>query len=99
MTTTLITGGNAGIGFETARRLKELRHNVYIGSRDVTRGQEAAAELGVHFVQLDVTNEASVAQAVAEIEQQESHLDVLINNAGISGPFASPQDITAEMME
>lgn len=65
----------------------------------MTRGQEAAAELGVHFVQLDVTNETSVAQAVAYIEQRESHLDILINNAGVSGTFASPQEFTVDMME
>ncbi|EUJ23038.1 putative short chain dehydrogenase [Listeria grandensis FSL F6-0971] len=99
MTVTLITGGNAGLGFETARRLKQLGHKVYIGSRDAARGEESATKLGVHFVVIDVTNEESVAQAAAEIEKQEGLLDVLINNAGISGNFASPQEITASMME
>ncbi|KGL38574.1 SDR family NAD(P)-dependent oxidoreductase [Listeria sp. SHR_NRA_18] len=99
MTITLITGGNAGLGFETARRLKEVGYKVYIGSRDAARGKEAAAELGVAFIVLDVTNEASVAQAATEIEKKEGHLDVLINNAGVSGNVASPEQITVDMME
>ncbi|MBC6309431.1 SDR family NAD(P)-dependent oxidoreductase [Listeria sp. FSL L7-1582] len=99
MKVTLITGGNAGLGFETAKRLKDLGHKVYIGSRDEARGKEAAAKLGVSFVVIDVTDEASVIQAAATIKKQEGRLDVLINNAGVSGPFASPEDITPEMME
>ncbi|WP_376700920.1 SDR family NAD(P)-dependent oxidoreductase [Listeria booriae] len=99
MTTTLITGGNAGLGFETAKRLKTLGHNLYIGARDEARGKEAAAELGVQFIKLDVTDEATVAQAAKIIAEQEGHLDVLINNAGISGPFAAPEEITPDMME
>ena len=42
MTTTLITGANKGLGFETARRLIEVGHTVYIGSRDAQRGRRAA---------------------------------------------------------
>ena len=55
MTVTLITGANKGIGFETAKQLLELGHTVYVGARDVERGEKAAAELGARFVQLDVT--------------------------------------------
>lgn len=99
MKVTLITGGNKGLGFETARRLKAEGHNVYIGSRDTTRGQQAAESLGVHAVQLDVTDDDSVSQAVQFIKEQEGHLDVLINNAGISGGFTQPQDLTPQDME
>ena len=59
-TTTLITGGDKGLGFETAPRLKEHGHRVVIGARDTGRGHE---ELGVEWVQLDVTSDASVAAA------------------------------------
>ncbi|MET7879309.1 SDR family NAD(P)-dependent oxidoreductase [Micromonospora sp. DT68] len=83
MTVTLITGGNKGIGFETARQLLDLGHNVYIGARDVERGEKAAAELGARFVQLDVTDDASVNSALATINSAEGRLDVLVNNAGI----------------
>ena len=85
MTVTLITGANKGIGFETARRLLELGHVVYIGARDVERGEKAAAALGARFVQLDVTDDASVSSALATIGSAERRLDVLVHNAGILG--------------
>ncbi|MBF7023159.1 SDR family NAD(P)-dependent oxidoreductase [Staphylococcus kloosii] len=99
MKITLITGGNKGLGYETARALKEQGHKVYIGSRNAQRGQQAAQQLGVDYVVLDVTDDDSVNNAVATIEQQEGRLDVLINNAGISGGFTKPRDITATDME
>lgn len=83
MTITLITGANKGIGYETARQLTGAGHSVYIGARSAERGQKAAAELGARYVQLDVTDDASVAAAMKTIEDAEGHLDVLINNAGI----------------
>ncbi|MFG2349950.1 SDR family NAD(P)-dependent oxidoreductase [Streptomyces phaeochromogenes] len=85
MTVTLITGANKGIGFETARQLLELGHVVYIGARDIERGKKAAAVLGAQFVQLDVTDDASVSSALATIDSAEGRLDVLVNNAGILG--------------
>jgi NAD(P)-dependent dehydrogenase (short-subunit alcohol dehydrogenase family) len=84
MTVTLITGANKGLGFETARQLVERGHTVYIGSRDVERGEVAASELKGHFVQLDVTDDASVERALGSIDRREGRLDVLVNNAGIS---------------
>jgi NAD(P)-dependent dehydrogenase (short-subunit alcohol dehydrogenase family) len=83
MTVTLITGANKGIGFETARQLSELGHIVYLGARDAERGEKAAATLGARFVQLDVTSDESVAEALATIGAAEGRLDVLVNNAGI----------------
>ena len=85
MTVTLITGANKGLGYETARGLIEQGHTVYIGARNSGLGAAAAAKLGAEFVQLDVTDDASVAAALGEIDAHEGHLDVLINNAGISG--------------
>ncbi|GAB3609599.1 SDR family NAD(P)-dependent oxidoreductase [Humibacter ginsengiterrae] len=90
MTTTLITGANKGLGKETARRLIELGHTVYIGSRDEQRGREAADELGARFVQLDVTDDVSVESAMATIAS-EGGLDVLVNNAGIAKRTADGQ--------
>jgi len=84
MTVTLITGANKGLGYHTARRLIEHGHTVYLGARSVERGRAAASELGGHFVQLDVTNDASVQASLRVIDEREGHLDVLINNAGIS---------------
>jgi NAD(P)-dependent dehydrogenase (short-subunit alcohol dehydrogenase family) len=93
MTVTLITGAGRGIGFETARALTERGHTVYLGVRDAERGARAAAELGVRSVELDVTDDASVAAALARIEAEHGHLDLLVNNAGVmttelSGPAA-----------
>ncbi|MBP0456904.1 SDR family NAD(P)-dependent oxidoreductase [Streptomyces montanisoli] len=82
MTTTLITGANKGLGFETARRLVAAGHTVFIGSRDAGRGRRAAEELGARLVVLDVTDDASVAAAARTIEDA-GGLDVLVNNAGI----------------
>jgi NAD(P)-dependent dehydrogenase (short-subunit alcohol dehydrogenase family) len=84
MTTTLITGANKGLGFETARRLIAAGHTVYVGSRDAERGRRAAEQLGARMVHLDVTDDASVAAAAKTIEA-DGGLDVLINNAGIEG--------------
>jgi NAD(P)-dependent dehydrogenase (short-subunit alcohol dehydrogenase family) len=83
MTVTLITGANKGLGYASARRLVEMGHTVYLGARDVDRGQAAAAELGVTFVQLDVTDSTSIDTAMQTVQDREGHLDVLINNAGI----------------
>lgn len=83
MTVTLITGANKGIGYETARQLIEQGHTVYIGARSIERGEAAATELRARFVQLDVTDDASVETAMASIDEREGHLDVLVNNAGI----------------
>ncbi|MCK1992345.1 SDR family NAD(P)-dependent oxidoreductase [Peribacillus muralis] len=96
MTITLITGGNKGLGYETARRLIEIGHKVYIGARNEELGKKAADELGAKFVLLDVTEDASVSDAVAQIVKSEGRLDVLINNAGISGPYTKPEDVTAD---
>ena len=83
MSVTLITGANKGIGFESAKQLQQLGHVVYLGARDVERGEKAAAEIGARFVRLDVTDDASVSSALATIDAAEGRLDVLVNNAGI----------------
>ncbi len=94
MTVTLITGANKGLGYETARQLIERGHIVYLGARNAERGTAAASALGGHFVQLDVTDDLSVETALGGIAEREGHLDVLVNNAGISttaevtGPIA-----------
>lgn len=95
MTTTLITGANKGLGRETARRLLAEGHDVWIGARDQERGRAAAEALGARYVALDVTDDASVAAAVATV----GALDVLINNAGISGGMVPVEDVTAALFE
>lgn len=91
MTVTLITGANKGLGLETARQLSAAGHEVWIGARDEARGRTAADALGVRFVQLDVTDDASVEAAAETV----AALDVLVNNAGISGLRQEPMELTA----
>jgi len=98
MTTTLITGANKGLGLETARRLVELGHTVYLGARDAGLGTAAAEFVGATFVQIDVTDDASVQAAAASILDQAGHLDVLVNNAGIAGTRDEPADVTADVV-
>jgi NAD(P)-dependent dehydrogenase (short-subunit alcohol dehydrogenase family) len=95
----LITGANKGIGLETTRQLAERGWTVWLGSRDADRGAEAAAQLtetlpeaDVRPVQLDVTSDESVAAARDAVEDGSGRLDVLVNNAGIGGRFAAPED-------
>ncbi|MET9286182.1 SDR family NAD(P)-dependent oxidoreductase [Nocardia beijingensis] len=103
MTTTLITGANKGLGFEAARRLVAAGHRVYLGSRDAERGRRAAERLGARTVQLDVTDDASVAAAVAVVEA-DGGLDVLVNNAGVAaewtaaGTVTGAAELTADLM-
>lgn len=103
MTATLITGANKGLGHETARRLVAAGHTVYLGSRDAERGRLAARRIGATAVRLDVTDDASVAAAVKEIEAA-GGLDVLVNNAGIQremgqdGTVTGAVDLTADLV-
>ena len=95
MTTTLITGANKGLGHHTARRLIEAGHTVFLGARNPERGAEAADAIGATFVQLDVTDDASVAAAIDTIGAA-GGLDVLINNAGVAGEPGAPADVTTD---
>ena len=84
----LVTGANKGIGLEIARQLAEAGVTVIIGSRDAGRGQAAVAELAgqgleATSVQLDVTDETSIAAAATTIGARDGRLDILVNNAGI----------------
>ena len=104
MTTTLITGANKGLGYETARRLVAAGHTVYLGSRDAERGRRAADRLGARAVQIDVTDESSVRAAAKAIEA-DGGLDVLVNNAGIQEEMnkdgkvvVGAAELTAELM-
>jgi NAD(P)-dependent dehydrogenase (short-subunit alcohol dehydrogenase family) len=96
----LITGANKGLGREAARRLLAAGHDVWIGARDPERGREAAEMLGARFVAIDVTDDASVAAAAETVAAATGGtLDVLVNNAGISGTFADVADVTAADVE
>jgi NAD(P)-dependent dehydrogenase (short-subunit alcohol dehydrogenase family) len=86
----LVTGANKGIGFAIAQGLGAIGFTVAVGARDKARGEEAVERLGAAGIEafgvaLDVTSDESVAAAAATIEQTAGRLDVLVNNAGISG--------------
>jgi NAD(P)-dependent dehydrogenase (short-subunit alcohol dehydrogenase family) len=95
MTITLITGANKGLGYETARRLIDLGHTVFVGARDRQRGTQAAHELGGVYIEIDPTDDDSVHAAAARVRDAYGHLDVLINNAGTAAPRLSGQELTA----
>ena len=84
----LITGGNKGIGFETARQLGEQQVTILLGARDAAKGEAAAAQLrgeglDVRALPLDVTDTDSIRRAVDKVAQEFGRLDILINNAGV----------------
>ncbi|OJJ15042.1 short-chain dehydrogenase [marine bacterium AO1-C] len=87
----LITGANKSIGLETARQLLQKGYYVYLGSRNQVKGLEAIKKLKsegfsqVEMIQIDVSNDESVQAARTAIGKSTEVLDVLINNAGISG--------------
>ena len=89
--TVLITGANKGIGLETANQLAQIGLFVYLGSRDIEKGEAAAQALkergfqNVKAIELDVTQAETIRAAKTLIEKEREHLDILINNAGISG--------------
>jgi len=103
MKTVLITGANKGIGFETARQLAQLDYFVYLGSRDKIKGLDALEKLkasgldNVDYVEIDVTDIDSIKKAKQELESKIDVLDVLINNAGISG--GQPQNMSSLEIE
>ena len=86
----LVTGANKGIGFAIAQGLGAIGFTVAVGARDDARREEAVARLRAEGVDafgvaLDVTSDESVAAAAVAVEQTAGRLDVLVNNAGISG--------------
>src|SRR3954462_13485820 len=93
MKTVLITGANKSIGFETARQFLQQGFKVYLGSRDAAKGEDAVATLKAEGLAhadsrvIDVNNASSIQAARQQLGQKIKALDVLINNAGVSGPI------------
>lgn len=82
----LVTGANQGVGFEVAKQLAAAGATVFVGSRDLARGEDAAGQIGPGAIalQLDVTNQASIAAAAERVRSEFGRLDLLVNNAAIS---------------
>ncbi|MDJ1482828.1 SDR family oxidoreductase [Cytophagaceae bacterium YF14B1] len=96
MKTVLITGANKSIGFETARQLLQQGYYVYLGCRDLQKGQQAVSQLQsegltqVEPIQIDVDSLESIQAARQTLGQKTKVLDVLVNNAGVSGILPQP---------
>ncbi|MBC6610125.1 SDR family oxidoreductase [Hymenobacter sp. BT507] len=86
--TALVSGGNKGIGLAIVRGLLQAGCRVYLGAREVAKGQQVAAELAaagdVQVIELDLNNQATLDAAVARVQHEVGHLDILVNNAGIN---------------
>ena len=88
----LVTGANQGVGLQLAKELVAHGVTVFVGSRDVARGQAAARDIGAGAIalQIDVTDRASIDAAAATIRTAFGRLDLLVNNAAISHTGRKP---------
>jgi NAD(P)-dependent dehydrogenase (short-subunit alcohol dehydrogenase family) len=105
-----ITGGNRGLGFQTALDLKNDGVKVVIGSRDAKQGQQAveklrAAGVDADSIQFDITSEADHKAAYDYFNSKYGRLDILVNNAGIAGgtfpgtgPEHSASDVPGDLL-
>src|SRR5260370_15883414 len=82
----LVTGANKGIGLQIAKDLVAQGFIVLVGSRNLEHGETAAKSIGAHAraLQLDLTDQSSIAAAAQRIRHELSRLDVLVNNAAVS---------------
>ena len=82
----LVTGGGRGIGANVARELAAAGMQVAVGARSVDQVETVAGEIGGLALELDVTSRASIEAAVARTEAELGPIELLVANAGISGP-------------
>jgi NAD(P)-dependent dehydrogenase (short-subunit alcohol dehydrogenase family) len=105
-----ITGGNRGLGFQTALDLKDSNIKVVIGSRDLAQGETAveklrAAGVDADVLQFDVTKASDYQSAYDYFDSRYGRLDILVNNAGVAagtfpgtGPEHSASEVSPEVL-
>lgn len=91
MKTVLITGASSGIGKETAKLFLQNGFTVYASARRVGKMRDLQ-ELGVHVVEMDVTDENAMQRGIDEIFRHEQNIDILVNNAGY-GSYGALEDV------
>jgi NAD(P)-dependent dehydrogenase (short-subunit alcohol dehydrogenase family) len=99
----LITSGTKGIGLEVARQLVQKGIEVLIGSRDEIKGEKVAEQLAsenlpVTYIQIDVTNQATIDLAVTEVANAYGRLDILINNSSVYLNEPRPSELTLDII-
>jgi NAD(P)-dependent dehydrogenase (short-subunit alcohol dehydrogenase family) len=82
----LVTGGGRGIGAGIAAELARAGMRVAVATRSREQIDKVASEIGGIAVQADVSDQASVTRMVSDVEGQLGRVDVLVNDAGITGP-------------
>ncbi|NCD69188.1 oxidoreductase [Mucilaginibacter agri] len=87
----LITGASSGMGKDFARELLNDGHTVYGAARRMDKMQDLDS-MGVKLLKMDVTEDASMVQGIADIIKAEGRIDVLINNAGF-GSYGAVEDV------
>jgi len=94
----VVTGGNSGIGYETAKYFRDAGASVVITGRSADRVAIAATELGVKGIVADVTDLSAIDALVAQVKNDLGNVDVLFVNAGIFSPAPVGQN-TEEMFD
>ena len=96
--TAVVTGGNSGIGYATAKKFKANGANVIITGRSAEKVQAAAKELGVKGIVADVADLSALDDLVGQVKSEFGQLDILFVNAGIFAPAPVGQN-TEEMFD
>jgi 3-oxoacyl-[acyl-carrier protein] reductase len=87
----LVTGGARGIGAAIARRFAEEGARVVVNDLDLDRAEQTAGELGGEAIAADVSDPEAVSEMFRQVAHRHGRLDVLVNNAGISGMEGNPE--------
>ncbi|MEO1052729.1 MAG: SDR family oxidoreductase [Bacteroidota bacterium] len=94
----VVTGGNSGIGYASAQKLKEEGASVIITGRSESKVAEAANTLGVKGIVADVSSLSAIDSLVDQVKNEFGHVDILFVNAGIFQPAPVGQ-ISEEMFD